>query len=240
MACSPRTCLSAVGGVCKGRLLEVLRRRSGSEDPGLRCAACARWSMRPSGSYRRSRPLRIRCRVCVARWCGSRPAGCVAVTGTGGWAMTPTSGGFRMCRATSWRAWSRRSATGSRGGRPAIGSRFRSCAPAERAGSASPDSTRSATARHNRFTHWGSFAEFTAVDWADVNLVALPDGLESDAAAALGCRFATAYRAVVQVGRVRGGEWVAVHSDTRGLSRRAAPGRRNQQHPAVSRRAGRS
>jgi D-arabinose 1-dehydrogenase-like Zn-dependent alcohol dehydrogenase len=61
------------------------------------------------------------------------------------------------------------------------------------------------------FTHWGSFAELTAVDWADVNLVALPDGLESDAAAALGCRFATAYRAVLQVGRVRAGEWVAVH-----------------------------
>jgi D-arabinose 1-dehydrogenase-like Zn-dependent alcohol dehydrogenase len=61
------------------------------------------------------------------------------------------------------------------------------------------------------FTHWGSFAELTAVDWADVNLVALPDGLESVEAAALGCRFATAYRAVLQVGRVRGGEWVAVH-----------------------------
>jgi D-arabinose 1-dehydrogenase-like Zn-dependent alcohol dehydrogenase len=61
------------------------------------------------------------------------------------------------------------------------------------------------------FTHWGSFAELTAVDWADVNLVALPDGLESDAAAALGCRFATSYRAVLQVGRVRAGEWVAVH-----------------------------
>jgi D-arabinose 1-dehydrogenase-like Zn-dependent alcohol dehydrogenase len=44
-----------------------------------------------------------------------------------------------------------------------------------------------------------------------VNLVALPDGLASEAAAALGCRFATAYRAIVQVGRVRGGEWVAVH-----------------------------
>jgi D-arabinose 1-dehydrogenase-like Zn-dependent alcohol dehydrogenase len=61
------------------------------------------------------------------------------------------------------------------------------------------------------FTHWGSFAEFTAVDWADVNVVALPDALEFDAAAALGCRFATAYRAVLQVGRVRGGEWLAVH-----------------------------
>ncbi len=61
------------------------------------------------------------------------------------------------------------------------------------------------------FTHWGSFAEYTALDWADVNLVALPDGLASDVAAALGCRFATAYRAVLQVGRVRAGEWVAVH-----------------------------
>ena len=61
------------------------------------------------------------------------------------------------------------------------------------------------------FTHWGSFAEFTALDWADVNLVALPDNLDAEAAAALGCRFATAYRAVLQVGRVRAGEWVAVH-----------------------------
>jgi alcohol dehydrogenase len=61
------------------------------------------------------------------------------------------------------------------------------------------------------FTHWGSFAELAAIDWADVNLVALPDGLEYDAAAALGCRFATAYRAVLQVGRVRAGEWLAVY-----------------------------
>jgi D-arabinose 1-dehydrogenase-like Zn-dependent alcohol dehydrogenase len=61
------------------------------------------------------------------------------------------------------------------------------------------------------FTHWGSFAELVAIDWADVNLVALPDALDVDAAAALGCRFATAYRAVLQVGRLRAGEWVAVH-----------------------------
>jgi D-arabinose 1-dehydrogenase-like Zn-dependent alcohol dehydrogenase len=61
------------------------------------------------------------------------------------------------------------------------------------------------------FTHWGSFAELAAIDRADVNLVALPEALGFDAAAALGCRFATAYRAVLQVGRVRDGEWVAVH-----------------------------
>ena len=61
------------------------------------------------------------------------------------------------------------------------------------------------------FTHWGSLAEFVALDAADVNLVALPDGLPESTAASLGCRYATAYRAVVQVGAVRAGEWVAVH-----------------------------
>jgi D-arabinose 1-dehydrogenase-like Zn-dependent alcohol dehydrogenase len=61
------------------------------------------------------------------------------------------------------------------------------------------------------FTHWGSFAELVALDWADVNLVGLPDAVGAVAAAGLGCRFATAYRAVLQVGRAQAGEWVAVH-----------------------------
>ncbi|WP_210576680.1 zinc-dependent alcohol dehydrogenase family protein [Streptomyces sp. GESEQ-4] len=61
------------------------------------------------------------------------------------------------------------------------------------------------------FTHWGSFAEYVALDHADVNLVAVPDGMSFATAASLGCRFATAFRAVVQQGRVAAGEWVAVH-----------------------------
>lgn len=61
------------------------------------------------------------------------------------------------------------------------------------------------------FTQWGSFAEFVAIAEAETNLVALPDGLDFVSAAALGCRFATAYRAVMTQGRVRPGEWVAVH-----------------------------
>ncbi|MEW2384683.1 zinc-dependent alcohol dehydrogenase family protein [Micromonospora sp. NPDC047707] len=61
------------------------------------------------------------------------------------------------------------------------------------------------------FTHWGSFAEYVAVRDADVNLVRLPDELDHPVAAALGCRFATAFRAVVGQGRVAAGEWVAVH-----------------------------
>jgi alcohol dehydrogenase len=61
------------------------------------------------------------------------------------------------------------------------------------------------------FTHWGSFAQYVALDRADVNLVALPEELSYATAAALGCRFATAFRAVVAQGRVAPGEWVAVH-----------------------------
>jgi alcohol dehydrogenase len=61
------------------------------------------------------------------------------------------------------------------------------------------------------FTHWGSLAEFVALDAADVNLVAVPPELDLATAAALGCRYATAFRAVVQIGRVSPGEWVAVH-----------------------------
>jgi alcohol dehydrogenase len=61
------------------------------------------------------------------------------------------------------------------------------------------------------FTHWGSFAQYVALDHADVNLVALPEELSYGTAASLGCRFATAFRAVVAQGRVKAGEWVAVH-----------------------------
>ncbi|GAA3748203.1 zinc-dependent alcohol dehydrogenase family protein [Leifsonia bigeumensis] len=61
------------------------------------------------------------------------------------------------------------------------------------------------------FTQWGSFAELVAIAEADTNLVALPDDLDFVSAAALGCRFATAYRAVMTQGRVKADEWVAVH-----------------------------
>ncbi|MFB2550957.1 zinc-dependent alcohol dehydrogenase family protein [Ensifer soli] len=61
------------------------------------------------------------------------------------------------------------------------------------------------------FTHWGSFATHVAIDHADHNLVRLPDAIDDATAASLGCRFATAFRAIVDQGRVRGGEWVAVH-----------------------------
>ena len=61
------------------------------------------------------------------------------------------------------------------------------------------------------FTHWGSFAEYVAVERADVNVVALPDTMDFTTAASLGCRFATSFRAVTAQGKVSGGQWVAVH-----------------------------
>ncbi|MFF2368600.1 zinc-dependent alcohol dehydrogenase family protein [Streptomyces sp. NPDC058122] len=61
------------------------------------------------------------------------------------------------------------------------------------------------------FTHWGSFAQYVALDHAEVNLIPLPAELSFATAASLGCRFATAFRAVVAQGRTAPGEWVAVH-----------------------------
>ena len=61
------------------------------------------------------------------------------------------------------------------------------------------------------FTHHGSFAQFVRIDHADVNLVRLPDDLDFVTAASLGCRFATAFRAVQAHGQVSAGQWVAVH-----------------------------
>ncbi len=61
------------------------------------------------------------------------------------------------------------------------------------------------------FTGPGSFAEFVAVQAADANLVALPSSVDFVTAACLGCRFATAFRAVTAHGRVRAGDWLAVH-----------------------------
>ena len=61
------------------------------------------------------------------------------------------------------------------------------------------------------FTGPGSFAELVAVHAADANLVALPADLDFVTTACLGCRFATAFRAVTAHGRVRPGDWLAVH-----------------------------
>lgn len=61
------------------------------------------------------------------------------------------------------------------------------------------------------FTYAGSWAERVAVPAADTNLVRVPDELDLAAAAALGCRFATSYRALRAHGDLRAGQHLAVH-----------------------------
>lgn len=61
------------------------------------------------------------------------------------------------------------------------------------------------------FTHWGCFAQYVAVQRADINLVSLPETMSFETASSLGCRFVTSFRAVVDQGAVRAGQWVAVH-----------------------------
>ncbi|WP_299764922.1 zinc-dependent alcohol dehydrogenase family protein [uncultured Dokdonia sp.] len=61
------------------------------------------------------------------------------------------------------------------------------------------------------FTHWGSFAEYTTIDYATTNLVKLPEEISNETAATLGCRFITSFRAIVDQGNVQGGQYVAIH-----------------------------
>lgn len=60
------------------------------------------------------------------------------------------------------------------------------------------------------FTHWGSFAELVTIRHAQRNLVRIPEQFGFIETAVLGCRFSTAYRAVIERGRVEPGQWVAV------------------------------
>lgn len=57
----------------------------------------------------------------------------------------------------------------------------------------------------------GAFAERVAIPHAEYNLTKLPDGLSVTAAAALGCRYMTAYHGLAHRADLTPGDWVAVH-----------------------------
>ncbi|WP_267640951.1 zinc-dependent alcohol dehydrogenase family protein [Haloarchaeobius amylolyticus] len=57
----------------------------------------------------------------------------------------------------------------------------------------------------------GAFAEEVHVPNADINAVPLPDGIATDTAAGIGCRFMTSYHAMAHQGDVGDGEYVVVH-----------------------------
>jgi alcohol dehydrogenase len=57
----------------------------------------------------------------------------------------------------------------------------------------------------------GAFAEQVHVPHAEFNAVVLPDDVAAADAAALGCRYTTAFHALAHRAAVGGGDWVAVH-----------------------------
>jgi len=59
--------------------------------------------------------------------------------------------------------------------------------------------------------YWGGYGRYVAVPFADVNLVPLPESVSFVDAASMGCRFMTAFHALVDQAGVRAGEWVSVH-----------------------------
>jgi len=61
------------------------------------------------------------------------------------------------------------------------------------------------------FSAFGAFAEYCAIEYADVNLVRLPEAMLPTTAASLGCRFMTSFRAIARRARVANSDWLAVH-----------------------------
>ena len=63
------------------------------------------------------------------------------------------------------------------------------------------------------FTAWGSFAEYVAIDYADENLVELPDDINFLEAAGLGCRFITAYRGIREQGKLTSDQTIDISDE---------------------------
>ncbi|MEY2753895.1 MAG: hypothetical protein RJB65_253, partial [Actinomycetota bacterium] len=61
------------------------------------------------------------------------------------------------------------------------------------------------------FTRWGAFAQFCTVPFADTNAVIVPESVSDEVAALVGCRVSTAYRGVVERGRLAPGEVLCVY-----------------------------
>ncbi len=61
------------------------------------------------------------------------------------------------------------------------------------------------------FTRWGAFAQYTTVPFADHNAVVVPPAVSDAAGALVGCRISTAYRGVIERGRLAADEVLCVH-----------------------------
>ncbi|HKK97010.1 MAG TPA: alcohol dehydrogenase catalytic domain-containing protein [Marivita sp.] len=61
------------------------------------------------------------------------------------------------------------------------------------------------------FHTWGAFAQYLSVPNAPFNCVEIPEEIGFVQAAGMGCRVTTAYRGIVDRGRLAPGEWVCIH-----------------------------
>jgi propanol-preferring alcohol dehydrogenase len=60
-------------------------------------------------------------------------------------------------------------------------------------------------------THSGGYAQYTEIRNADYNCIKLPDNVDALSAAAIGCRYMTAFHAVTRQGRMEPGDWIVVY-----------------------------
>jgi alcohol dehydrogenase len=60
------------------------------------------------------------------------------------------------------------------------------------------------------FTRWGAFAQYCTIPYAARNAVVVPDSVDDEVAALVGCRVSTAYRGVVERGRLAAGDVMCV------------------------------
>lgn len=60
------------------------------------------------------------------------------------------------------------------------------------------------------FSYNGAYAEYVLVPNADFNLIQLPDAVDFQSAAAIGCRYMTAFHAVDRA-NIKPGDWVVIH-----------------------------
>jgi alcohol dehydrogenase len=60
------------------------------------------------------------------------------------------------------------------------------------------------------FTRWGAFAQYCTIPFAANNAVLVPETISDQVAALIGCRVSTAYRGVIERGRLAAGETVCV------------------------------
>lgn len=135
----------------------------------------------------------------MAWWCVWKPPDCAAAMCTAG-SDTTMASRSRMCLVTNWWAPLSPLVQGSDVSPWANGRPLLLCAGWHCPECIAGNGQVCRNQAQPGFTHWGSYAELVALHDGDINLIAIPQSMDSGAAAVLGCRFATAYRGLLIAG----------------------------------------